>query len=131
MVKQKPDPILLKIGTRLRYLRKKKGETMAIHKKISKLYKVSLSQSSYSKIERGELSIPLPTLYALADYFNVDTSYLLGSPIGRTDKTNLKLLLEEPGLTDLLEEFAQKVGVEKASRYIISDIELLLELLKR
>ena len=106
---------------------------MAIHKKISKLYKIPLSQSSYSKIERGKLSISLPTLYALADYFEVEPSHLLDSPGGSAhkEKKNLNLLLEEPGLTDILEEFTQKVGVEKASLHIISELKSILEILKK
>ena len=104
---------------------------MAIHKKISKLYKVPLSQSSYSKIERGEISVPLTTLYALADYFEVDLSYLLDIPNGKKKQNNLNLLLEEVELTDLLEEFTQKLGVGQASNYLISMLESLLDLLQK
>ena len=131
MSKQKPNPILLRIGTRLRHLRKKRGDTMAIHKKISKLYKVSLSQSSYSKIERGEISISLPTLYALADYFKVDPSYLLDAPAGSKKQDNLNLLLEEPELIDLLEEFIQKIGIEQATRHLVSELQSTLDLLQK
>ena len=133
MSKEKPHPILARVGARLRYLRKKKGETMAIHKKIAKSYDVSLSQSSYSKIESGKISIPLPTLYALADYFKVDLNYLLDLPTGAESKKpkDLSLLLKEAEFMDLLEELIQEVGLEYASYYLVSGLQSALELLRK
>lgn len=129
--KEKRDPkhLSLFIGKRLRYLRTKRCETMAIHKEISKKYNVSLSQSSYSKIERGEISAPLATLCALADYFDVDLSYLLDPPV-RANRHILKPLLEDPELVDILEKLVAELGNQKTSSYLLTMLGSLLILVK-
>ena len=39
---------------------------------------LSTSQTVYSRYERGVLTIPIPHLLILADYYNTSTDYLLG-----------------------------------------------------
>ena len=43
---------------------------------------LNVSQTTYSRYERGELDIPSAALIKLADFYNVSVDYILG----RTDK---------------------------------------------
>lgn len=64
---------LISFGKKLRELRifaQKKQQDMADL--------LGCTVSNYQKIEYGEVNIPITTLMALADYFNVTTDYLLG-----------------------------------------------------
>ena len=122
------DLYLKRLGVRLRYLRNKKGDTMAIHKKISKIYKIRMNQSYYSKLERGMVSPPIRTILALANYFEVDLNYLLDIPISPKYK-NLELLFQEPEFLDVLENFCQEMGIKKAKSYLLSTLKANLNLL--
>lgn len=64
-------------GDRLRLLRKEKGQ---LQKDVAR--HLGISERGYQHYELGERKPDIPTLEALADYFNVSTDYLLG----RTDK---------------------------------------------
>ena len=39
---------------------------------------LQIHQTTYSDYELGKLNIPVATIHALADYYNVSTDYLLG-----------------------------------------------------
>ena len=130
MSKEKVNAQLLRIGQRLRFLRMQRNETMMeVQKKMAKNYNLSLRQSHYSKIERGLVSIPLITLYALADYFKVDMRTLL-DPTMSKQEDSLVVFLEEPELLFLTEELIKTVGTKKAARYLSLFIKLSLQLIQ-
>ena len=56
--------------------RKKKGVSQS---EVAKF--LNISQSNYSKYERGEIEPDLSTLIKLADYFDVSIDYLLGHTV--------------------------------------------------
>ena len=120
------DPRLIKLGARLRQLRTQRGETMDIYEKISRDYNIRLKQSYYSKIERGLASPPLRTLYALADYFEIDFASLFDTQNEESQKYP-QYLLQKPELIALLEQFGANMGVEKAAKYLKKIIQLLSE----
>ncbi len=68
---------LKELGTRLRELRKERGNTQ---RKMAEL--LHITDVHYRRMEAGKVNIPTLTLCALADYFGVTTDYLLG----RTDE---------------------------------------------
>ncbi len=59
----------LKVAQKLRDVRKRKGLTMKLASKIRRRYGVKINASYLSKMERGEVTIPLRTLFALLDYY--------------------------------------------------------------
>lgn len=67
------------LSERLRGLRKEKGVSQA---EVAKY--IGMSKSSVNMHERGERKPEVETLWAYADYFDVDTDYL----IGKTDVKN-------------------------------------------
>lgn len=64
---------------RLKELRQNKGLTQA---ELGK--KLGLHNSTISMYERGEREPDFETLGLIADFFNVDTAYLLGEEFGST-----------------------------------------------
>ena len=67
------DIILPGLSERLKYLRKTRKIKQ---EEIAEYLKCSVRQ--YQRMEYGEVNLPVLTLIALADYFNVTTDYLLG-----------------------------------------------------
>ena len=66
------------IGDVLRVLRAERRITQV---QLSK--DLHLSQSTYSKYERGVVAIPYQTLIELGDYFDVSIDYMFGRTIKR------------------------------------------------
>ncbi len=130
MHEEKMRSMLRYMGSRLRNLRAKQGETMAIHEKISKKYNIRLKQSYYSKLERGLVSPPLRTLYALADYFDVNINSLLDPSFLDQGNHSLQVLLQRTELINLMEEFTKLLDVDKAEYYLTSTLRKYIELLK-
>ena len=64
---------LTSFAVRLKDLRRQKKKTQ---KDMAAL--LGCTVSNYQKIEYGQVNIPITTLVALADYFNVTTDHLLG-----------------------------------------------------
>ncbi|MGN0194152.1 MAG: helix-turn-helix domain-containing protein [Pseudoramibacter sp.] len=63
-------------GTRLKQLMKSYGETTY---SLGRHFK--LSPPSISRYTRGEMAPKMTTLYALADYFDVNPEWLMGEPV--------------------------------------------------
>jgi transcriptional regulator with XRE-family HTH domain len=64
------------IGERLRKERLKRGLSMAVAREVRQIYCVKIDSSYLSRIELGKTEIPLRTLFALADYYEVQVSEL-------------------------------------------------------
>ena len=120
------DPRLIKLGARLRQLRIQRGETMSIYEKISRDYNVRLKQSHYSKIERGLASPPLRTLFALADYFEVEIVSLFETQ-NKKGEQYPQYLLQKPDLIAILEQFGSNLGIEKAAKYLKKMVHIFSE----
>lgn len=58
---------------RLKYLRSERGL-----KQLDMADFLGCTVRNYQRMESGELNIPITTLIALADYFDVTADYLLG-----------------------------------------------------
>ena len=64
---------LTTFAARLKALRRERKQTQ---KDMAVL--LGCTVSNYQKMEYGQVNIPITTLLALADYFDVSTDYLLG-----------------------------------------------------
>lgn len=94
---------------RLRELRLQRG-----YSQIELGKRLGLSNSTISMYERGERNPDFETLDLIADYFNVDVSYLLGKELGSMYYLDPKLydiamrLSEDEELLGLLEKTKNK-----------------------
>ena len=94
------------IGERIRKLRFARGDSMKIAFEIRAKYGVKLDPSYLSRIERGKTEIPLRTLYAISDYFDLKPTYLMD---GNQDNDRKIDPLVESKILDL----TKKIGPEK------------------
>lgn len=102
-------------GTRLKELRNKASLSQ---QELSNI--IGISKSSINMYERGEREPGLETVRALADYFNVQTDYLLG-------KTNDTMRVGDAQLN--LQMFAEKNPPPELS--LTEGEKALLELFRR
>ena len=79
------------IGERIRALRTEKG---LVQKDLAKY--LNLSKTTISHYEREDRSVPIDTLIKLANYFEVDINYILGTNNrGLSKSRNIRLSDEE------------------------------------
>ena len=81
---------MAKFNERLKLLRRESGLSQQDFAK-----QLGTSKSSVNMYERGEREPGIETLEAIADYFNVDMDYLLGS-VEYQDQWNYQYLLTMP-----------------------------------
>lgn len=110
--------ILQTIGEKLRALRQAKGLSMNIARDIRANYGVKIDSSYLSRIERGKTEIPLRTLFALADYFEVHPCSLLENVSAFKKANNIDFISLDPNLVNVLIELKEKVGEQKAREYL-------------
>lgn len=102
------DAHIARVAARLRTVRQHRGESTAVAREVRSRYGVKLDPSYLSKMERGEAEIPMRTLFALAEYYEVDPRELVemepGStePLPHTIFANSKLRSELAYLNDRL-----------------------------
>ena len=97
---------------------------MGVAFKIRADYNVKLDPSYLSRIERGKVEIPLRTLFALADYFDVNPLYLLD--MEKAEGDGGEYILEEPDLNDALRKLREKLGEDSAKEYVGKFIKQIL-----
>ena len=73
----KHKDIMKEIGKRLRVLRRKRGLSMRLALDVRNEDGIKLDPSYLSRMERGRVEIPLRTLLALADFFQVSPGWLI------------------------------------------------------
>jgi transcriptional regulator with XRE-family HTH domain len=66
-----------RVGEKLRRIREKRGQSMSVASIVRRQYGVKLDPSYLSRMERGKTEIPLRTLLALADFYDVDPGFLV------------------------------------------------------
>ncbi len=118
-----------KIGERLRNVRETRGKNMTIAREIRERYGVKIDPSYLSRMERGKAEIPLRTLFALADYYEVEVASLLHSA-QTGDATDIEYILSDPDLVRTLTHLKLELGENLARHHIKRSIEQLLELRK-
>jgi len=91
---RKPDKNLISIGGRLRRIREARGKNMTIAHEIRDLYDVKIDPSYLSRMERGKVEIPLRTLFALADYYQISAGLLIDPGI-RGNATGVEFLFSD------------------------------------
>ncbi len=123
------EHIVKKIGERLRNVRETRGKNMTIAREIRERYGVKIDPSYLSRMERGKAEIPLRTLFALADYYEVEVASLL-DPSATGDATDIEYILSDPDLVRTLTHLKLELGETLARHHIKRSIEQLLELRK-
>lgn len=71
------DAHIARVAARLRTVRQRRGESTAVAREVRTRYGVKLDPSYLSKMERGEAEIPMRTLFALAEYYEIDPRELI------------------------------------------------------
>ena len=123
------EHLVKKIGERLRNVRETRGRNMTIAREIRERYGVKIDPSYLSRMERGKAEIPLRTLFALADYYEVEVASLL-DPSTTGDAADIEYILSDPDLVRTLTLLKLELGEPLARHHIKRSIEQLLELRK-
>ncbi|MCB1308443.1 MAG: helix-turn-helix transcriptional regulator [Leptospiraceae bacterium] len=118
---------LKEIGQRLRAVRKARGLPMRIAATIRERYGVKLDQSYLSRMERGESEVPLRTLFALADFFEVDPCDLLRPNAHRTSS---ELILKTPVIQKQLDLLMEYLPERQLVRIIESCLNAIWQALR-
>ncbi|WP_240456721.1 helix-turn-helix domain-containing protein [Virgibacillus halodenitrificans] len=118
-------------GIRLKELRRKKGESQEDTAKA-----IGISRARYSHYENNHVEPDMDLIRKFADYFNVDTDYLMGrrsSPsIHNTDfdsLAELKKTVDDLGIQDIF--FHNIDDWKKLDRDDIEDIKQYIEFIQQ
>lgn len=111
---------------RLKELRSKRGISQA-----ALAERLGMSKSTIGAYETGDITPSLEALNALADYFNVDISYLLGKEDG-------SVYYLDPEVAEMAQELAHRPEIRvlfdasrKASKEDIEQVAAILEKLSQ
>lgn len=119
-----PRDIFRIIGSRIRATRKERDIKMTIADEVRAAYKVKLNPSYLSKMERGKVAIPLKTLLALADFYQVHPSLWI-DPIPDGAGKELAYLFQNPRLVELLATLRELAGEDEAVDMLATYVEQL------
>lgn len=93
---------------RFSLLRKRAGVSL---QKIADDLKIDITPQSLSLYEKGQRTINIDLLKAIAEYFNVSADYLIGLSENATTDTNLQAVCEYTGLTaEAIENLSNRIG---------------------
>ena len=109
------DQSLLRIGERIRQIREARGMHMTIAHEIRTKYGVKIDPSYLSRMERGKAEIPLRTLFAIADYFDVHPAHLI-DPSSSGNAAGIDFVFTDPELVENLIRLKNNIG-EVNTRY--------------
>ena len=126
----KHEEILLTIGEKLRELRQSRGLSMNIARDIRAHYGVKIDSSYLSRIERGKTEIPLRTLFALSDYFEVHPAYFLENVSAFKKANDIDYITLDRLLVQVLKEFKDTVGEKKARQHLREHMSSVLTMLQ-
>jgi len=121
--------LLKNIGEKIRKARFARGVSMNIALEIRERYGVKLDSSYLSRIERGKAEIPLRTLAAVANYFNLEPAYFLDFK-NKANASGTEYIERDPGLVELLIRLRDLLGPDKAQdhlKHLLKDIFRILE----
>ncbi len=121
------DEQLGRIGERLRQIREARGLKMTIADQINAKYGVSLDSSYMSRMERGKVNIPMKTLCAFADYYNVPLGHLV-DPEATGAVAGTEFLFADKQLLGLAMELAHELGDKNAGNIIRNSVEEALKI---
>ena len=116
------------IGGRLRRLRGKRGLSMRVAYLIRETYGVKIDPSYLSRIERGRVELPLRTLMAFADYYDVSPAWLLDGDPAAGVPAGLEYIYSSPELVNGLNELRDTVGEDQAKQYMKTLLEHIVNI---
>ena len=99
---------------------------MTIAYDIRERFGVKIDPSYLSRMERGKTEIPLRTLFALAQYYDVSLPLLL-DPSMNGEAYDLEFIYIDPDLHRLMATLRNELGEQQARVYLKRCIELLLD----
>ncbi len=103
---------------------------MNIARDIRARYGVKIDSSYLSRIERGKTEIPLRTLFALSDYFEVHPSYLLENVSAFKKTNNIDFITMDANLVADLKAFKDTVGEKKARQHLREHMTSVLTMVR-
>lgn len=107
----------MRIGERVRQIREARGMHMTIAHEIRSRYGVKIDPSYLSRMERGKAEIPLRTLFAIADYFDVHPGHLI-DPTSSGNVAGIDFIFTDPELVENIIRLKNGIG-EVNTRYHI------------
>lgn len=122
------DDYMAAIGRRIRRIREAKGQKMTIAHEIRTRYNIKIDPSYLSRMERGKVEIPLRTLYALADFFDISLARLI-DPELTGNATGVEFLFADRDLLNSLVSLKEILGDNGASQQIKLFIQQILDLI--
>jgi transcriptional regulator with XRE-family HTH domain len=126
----KHEEILLTIGEKLRELRQSRGLSMNIARDIRAHYGVKIDSSYLSRIERGKTEIPLRTLFALSDYFEVHPAYFLENVSAFKKANDIDYITLDQLLVQDLKQLKETVGEKKARQHLREHMNSILGMIQ-
>ncbi len=133
------------IGGRLRKLRMDRNLSMRVAFRVRSDYGIKIDPSYLSRIERGKVEIPLRTLFALADFYDVSPGWLIdpevnravavqvdgdGESIGVSVPPGTEYVLANANLLQDLKTLGTKFGEDTARKYLQDFLSHILSLIR-
>jgi transcriptional regulator with XRE-family HTH domain len=124
------------IGETLRRVRVSRGHNLSVANEIRTLYKIKLDPSYLSRMELGKAEVPLRTLIAFADYYQIPLNDILKHSIPQeklikgintiigNDQVHNSLLI-------LIDELGEEKTLELIRGYLTRTIDLISEITER
>jgi len=114
------------IGKRIRDLRISRNFKTSIAHEIRKKYDVKIDPSYLSRMERGKTEIPLRTLFAIADFFDVKPSFFIGN--NQAGPTEASYIFDDPELANDIIILKKILGEKNARKQLKKILELFIAL---
>ncbi len=129
MNRSSDDPFL-RIGKKIREIRTSRGLNTNVAYEIRQRYQVKIDPSYLSRMERGKAEIPLRTLFALADFYDINPGELLDREWVNSSIKGLERFLNDRELIQGMDEMKNRLGESKARDHLKRFINQTISLLK-
>ncbi len=120
---------MLEIGNRLRSIRVSRGLNTSVAYEIRQQFNVKIDPNYLARIERGQARVPITTLKALANYYNVSLSSIVTTDDDSKNSGKEKSIYSDVHISEGIAALVQIIGLDKARAFLRNSLKQALNLI--